>query len=195
MFGKSPEQKKKYIARIAEDVFFKKGFKESSLQDISSKGKLSKAGIYHYFKSKEEILFYILLNVTEEGIQDLKQRIIKNDSQELDPETAFKKLVSTYAHYLLDRKKSNLLVLRERHQLSAKNRKILVVKEKEIYNLLKSQLIKIPNLTPNINIQIMVFQIISMLHWTTYWFNENGELSRDEVIEKSIDLVFKGLIK
>ncbi|MFW5957688.1 MAG: TetR/AcrR family transcriptional regulator [Desulfosalsimonas sp.] len=34
---------------MAGDVFYRKGFKESSLQDISSKGNLSKAGIYHYY--------------------------------------------------------------------------------------------------------------------------------------------------
>ena len=51
MFGKNTSKKREYIARIAGDVFFAKGYKESSLQDVSAKSKISKAGIYHYFKS------------------------------------------------------------------------------------------------------------------------------------------------
>lgn len=195
MFGKSTEEKKDYIAKIAGDVFYNKGFKETSLQDISSKGNLSKAGLYHYFQSKEEMLFYILLKVTEEGIQTIEETISKNDSLQLEPEQAFKNLIKTYANYLLNKKKLSLLVLRERHQLSGRNRKKLIVKEREIYNLLKKRLITIPNLNPGISIQLMVFHIISMLHWMGYWFDEKGELARDQAIEQSISLVLNGIIR
>ncbi|NMD04239.1 MAG: helix-turn-helix transcriptional regulator, partial [Deltaproteobacteria bacterium] len=50
MIEKRRTAKKDYIAKVAVDVFFQKGYKESSLEDISNKGKISKAGIYHYFK-------------------------------------------------------------------------------------------------------------------------------------------------
>ncbi len=61
MIEKRRTAKKDYIAKKAIDVFSALGYKESSLQDIATKGKFSKAGIYHYFKSKSELLSYILL--------------------------------------------------------------------------------------------------------------------------------------
>jgi len=42
MFGRDLEEKKSYIAKIAGEIFFAKGFKASSLQDISIKGNLMK---------------------------------------------------------------------------------------------------------------------------------------------------------
>lgn len=194
MFGRSMQEKKDYIARIAGEVFFAKGFKESSLQDVSAKGNLSKAGIYHYFKSKEEMLLYILMKNTQEGIQALEESLARSDGRGLCPEEAFKELVRSYADYLLKNRKISLLVLRERHQLSGKNRKVILEKERAIFNLLKSRLTRISRLNSEIHPNLILFQIMSMIHWMGYWFNEKGQLSGNEAIEQSIHLVFNGIL-
>ena len=84
MFGMSLEEKKDHIAKIAGDVFFAKGYKQSSLQDISIKGNISKAGIYHYFEAKEDILSYILFKNTELGIKALKDSLKANEEKRVD---------------------------------------------------------------------------------------------------------------
>jgi TetR/AcrR family transcriptional regulator, cholesterol catabolism regulator len=53
------EDKKDVIAEMAAGVFGQKGYNASSLQDAARQAGIGKAGLYHYFKSKEDILFYI----------------------------------------------------------------------------------------------------------------------------------------
>lgn len=54
--NKYPEQTKENILVAATQLFMEKGYEQTSIQDILDVTKLSKGGLYHYFKSKDEIL-------------------------------------------------------------------------------------------------------------------------------------------
>ena len=49
------------ILSTAYDFFIEKGYEKTSVQDIINELGISKGAIYHYFKSKEEILQSVLL--------------------------------------------------------------------------------------------------------------------------------------
>ena len=190
----SVEEKRNYIAKIAAEVFFAKGYKQSSLYDISVKGNISKAGIYHYFKTKEDILSYILLKNTERGIRALKDCLKANQRRKVDAKESFTDLVKTYVTYLLKNRKVSLLVLRERHQLSGRNRKALLQQERSIFLLLKNELKKVPNLNRKINLNLISFQIISVIHWMGYWFKDKGGLNEAEAVGQIIHILFNGIL-
>ena len=50
------EQKRSGIAQAAQELFFQKGYEQTSVQDILDALELSKGGFYHYFVSKEAVL-------------------------------------------------------------------------------------------------------------------------------------------
>lgn len=194
MVEKKRDKKKEFIAKIAIDVFFAKGYKESSLQDIASKGKLSKAGIYHYFKSKSDLLFYILLHQTDSGLQQLEDCLEMTVRERLAPLQSFEKLIRLYIEELLNKHKISLVILRERHQITGTNKKILTQKERAIFRLLRNKLNQVPNRKKKININLMSFQIMSMIHWMGYWFDPKGTLSKKEAIDQTISVIFTGIL-
>ncbi|MCP4310493.1 MAG: TetR/AcrR family transcriptional regulator [Bacteroidetes bacterium] len=49
------QQRKEEIIEAAEQVFFSKGFEQSTMDDIAMKAELSKGTLYLYFKSKEDL--------------------------------------------------------------------------------------------------------------------------------------------
>lgn len=55
------EQKKNLFLDCAEQLFFSKGFKETTIDDIVECAEYSKGTLYLYFKSKEEMLGHINL--------------------------------------------------------------------------------------------------------------------------------------
>lgn len=71
----SLEEKKDFISKIATKVFSKKGYQTASLQDVANEAKICKAGIYHYFKSKEEILAYTLIKISDRFLEKLENSI------------------------------------------------------------------------------------------------------------------------
>jgi AcrR family transcriptional regulator len=59
------EQRRSVIVNAARKLFFEKGFKYVTVDNIAKKSELSKGSIYLYFNSKEEIYTHILFSDIE----------------------------------------------------------------------------------------------------------------------------------
>ena len=73
---KSLITKNKIISSAAK-LFSERGYDETTLQDIMKLSGLSKGAIYHYFKSKQEILDY-LSNYEKELVSDFLKKLVDN---------------------------------------------------------------------------------------------------------------------
>ncbi|MFZ0284873.1 MAG: helix-turn-helix domain-containing protein, partial [Terriglobales bacterium] len=61
------------ILRMAARLFQQQGYDATSMNDVATALKVSKAGLYHHFQSKDEILFELMnhaLNITQERVVD-----------------------------------------------------------------------------------------------------------------------------
>lgn len=195
MLRSSLSERKGFLAETAEKVFAEKGFKTTSLQNIGDEAGISKAGIYHYFKTKEDLLFYLIKVKNEKFVTVLRKSAGECKKRALNPEGTFKKLMYTYATYINDEKKLRLIVLRDRHQLSGENRKELYKMEQEIFRTVKNELEKIPNINNAYNTKLVSFMIIAMSHWLGFWLREDGALNQDEAIEQMMDIVLHGVLE
>lgn len=85
-------KRKEKILEAALLCFNEKGYYKTSIDDIASKGKISKGGIYYHFKSKDELflkLFHFRLN---KYIEQLKTYIQKEN----DPEKRIRILIQKW---------------------------------------------------------------------------------------------------
>jgi len=60
--GRKRWKKAVSIGEAAAQLFNERGYLETSMDDIAAAANLSKGGIYHYFFSKSEILYFISTN-------------------------------------------------------------------------------------------------------------------------------------
>jgi AcrR family transcriptional regulator len=193
LFRPSLDERKEYFGNLAARVFCEKGYQTASLQDVARRAKISKAGLYHYFRSKEDILAYLLIKNTDRFLGVLASSIQKSKENGLAPKASFQELVRTYADYLNRNKEVRLLVLRERHQLTGKNKRDLFQREQAIFHLLKNELKRIPDIHKGSDHNVISFLIISMSHWLGYWFKEGKNLSLEEIIDRNIQVIFNGI--
>jgi len=71
---KNPEERKKELIDIAEQLFIKKGYEQTAVSDIVKKAKVAQGTFYYYFKTKEEILDLITdryINSNVEGYEKI----------------------------------------------------------------------------------------------------------------------------
>ena len=57
---KTKEERCKEIMEAAGSVFFDKGYRNTTMEDIIAKTSLSKGGVYQYYKSTKAIMFDIM---------------------------------------------------------------------------------------------------------------------------------------
>jgi len=88
--AKDYDDKRRLILEHAAEVFASEGFGRASVNQVAQACNISKANIYHYYASKDEILFDIL----DSYLSDLRDRVFGLDLTGLSAEDQFRKTVT-----------------------------------------------------------------------------------------------------
>lgn len=94
---KAKEIRTEEIVQAAVQEFLERGYEGASMDNIAKRASLSKGGLYHHFRSKDEILIYAnqKLSVPEE---EIFRRVLLNRSME----KGLKEFISEYVSYWMD---------------------------------------------------------------------------------------------
>ena len=89
------EARKQQILDAARDVFFERGFENTTIEEIADRTELSKGTIYLYFPSKEEI-YYTLMHLGSRILHEMLLRAVKAD---LPADTLLRRLGRAYFEF------------------------------------------------------------------------------------------------
>src|SRR5436309_13421077 len=81
------------ICRTAAQLFRDRGFDATSVSDVAQALGLTKAGLYHYFESKEALLFEIMTF----GLDRVRDEVIIPARAIRDPEERLRQLIVRHA--------------------------------------------------------------------------------------------------
>ncbi len=97
------EQRKNRIVDIAQDVFFKKGYQNTTMIEIAESAGYNKRTMYLYFKDKEEIFLAVVLRgltLMHEMLKTASIKPEKESSRLMDLGKAFFEFSIQYSDYL-----------------------------------------------------------------------------------------------
>jgi len=187
------ESRKDQILRIAIDVFYRDGYEKASLREIAEKAGITKAAIYHHFKNKEEILFNMIIAISDRLLSDLNSI----NKKEIDPVEQLRKMIDVHISYMEWDKASVKILVEDRHFLTKKFENIVKNKQKKILEIYKNKLeeIKSTGRLKDLNTITSSFSVLGMINWPYHWYNPKGDLSLRKIINNIIEMIFYGLIK
>ena len=90
------------ILRHAADVFCEKGYAGASMRDLSRATKMSLAGLYYYFESKEKLLYLIQRHTFTTIREQLRGRL----EEEQDPQQRMRVFIHNHLEYFLANRKA-----------------------------------------------------------------------------------------
>lgn len=181
------------LLKAATDLFFRKGYADSSIREIGHKANISNSVIYHYFKNKEEMLAEII-NL---AINDLFA--ILNDIQDRidDPVVCLEEMIRAHlVDWCLKRKKESKIIVTESDWLTGKRKEENNNIQRKIYTIYKLKLKEIQSrgLLNYTDLTVLCFSIIGVILQSIRWFSEKGPLSKEQVAQNAIAFVFKGIL-
>lgn len=88
------QRRREHIVKFAAKIFCKQGYDRSNMREIAEACEMSVGSLYHYFGSKEEILYAILNSATSE-----QQKYLKRLADGLNTTTATKALTELFRKY------------------------------------------------------------------------------------------------
>ena len=110
-----PELRRQQIVAAAIRVFFEMGYEGASLRDLAAQVGINKATVYHYFASKEEILYHILREVGG-GLLEGVRRAAAYDGNPLD---ALEAMIRFQIEYMEDHLEEVKVLVEEKKSLRA----------------------------------------------------------------------------
>ncbi|UOQ94622.1 TetR/AcrR family transcriptional regulator [Halobacillus shinanisalinarum] len=176
-------------------LFDRKGFTETSIQDIVDELEVTKGTFYYYFKSKQELLRDIHLGFIEYLLKH--QAVIINDDSK-DSRTKLHDAIYMIIHSIKHRKQSARIFFREMRNLGPEYLEQNVEKRDQFRRNLQSLIeegISKGEFQSDLNSDMITRGILGVTNWSYYWFNPEGDVSDEELASIYLEMILNGINK
>jgi len=179
------------IVKVAAKLFNEKGFLETSMDDISTAAKLSKGGIYHYFSSKNEILYFISANFMGLLLKDLEQELAKIEDHFEKIQFIISRHIGFYTKYIAEAKTT----IHEGHLLPSEYFKMIGEQERQYHRIVSSVLSNfLGGQVSEDRLKVLTFILFGTCNGIYFWYDPKGSMTPKELSGIIIDILCRGLI-
>jgi AcrR family transcriptional regulator len=179
------------IAKAAAKLFNEKGFCEASMDDISAAAKLSKGGIYHYFSSKNEILYFISTNFMGILLKDLEQELGKIEENFAKIQFVISRHIEFYTKYIAEAKTT----IHEGHLLPSEYFKIIGEQQRQYYRIVSDILSDFfGGQISEDELKVLAFILFGTCNGIYFWYDPKGSMTPKELSGTIIEILCRGLI-
>lgn len=183
--------KRDILAKSAR-VFGAKGYERSSINDLIDACGLSRGALYHYFQSKEAILFELL----DTHVRGLLGRLDEAVAVPGNPVERLSRAIETIVLYNAGSVSEVLTLLNDLESLSKPEQQDIIKLERKIVALMADLLVavdttgKITSRTKSVY-TMMLFGIVN---YTYTWYNPAKSVPPDEMARLATDLFLNGFL-
>lgn len=161
--------------------------------DAGQKARIRKATLYHYFSSKQELLYLTLLEAVS-GALAQAQKIVESDASSRRKLRLF--LIDHIESIVLNLEAVTVFLEEGRYLEKAYREKYVSMRDK--YEKLLRRIIEegmARGEFRKIDPKIMGFAILGMCNWMIRWYDPNGPLSARKIAIRYVNILEKGLLR
>lgn len=187
---KEKELRKKRVYKVATKTLYQKGYDRTSIRDIAKATDMTTAGLYYYFKSKEELLYQILNSHMDDMISGILEIPVD--------ETAPLDLIKAYIQYQVGTyctdKFRTKLILNDDDCLTGDWYKTIKDKQREYLGYWRNALDRyfLAEGLENKDVAIDAHCLVGMCAWIYRWYDPKGEMAPDTLAAKIFETFIFG---
>jgi AcrR family transcriptional regulator len=184
------EQKREAVLQAAVDLFNEHGFRATSIDDVARALNVTKPTIYHYFPSKDEILF----ECVRRGVESIREA---GAAVEKQGGTALERLEAHMRNYAIVMTSDfGMCVTRTAdHELSEASRARFRALKRET-DLTIRRVVEEGMLDGSIapgDPRLVAFTLAGALNWIARWYDPMGSLAPEEIAAGCVSVLVSGL--
>ncbi|MDT9591654.1 TetR/AcrR family transcriptional regulator [Nocardioides zeae] len=171
------------IVDAAAEIFRRKGYDATSLQEIADEVGILKGSMYHYIATKEDLLFAII-NRNHERIIAGNQGWREHAD---DPVAALRAFVEGHIRMSLAHPTDSIVFVRDFRALSEERAAEIVQRQHDYdhdFRSLVEQAVEQGRLRDGVTPEFASRAVFGMANWVHYWYDARGRLSADRVIDE-----------
>ncbi len=184
------DRKRRDIAKAAAKVFYKKGYLSTNVDQIAAAAGLRKPSLYHYFKSKSDILYAIheeFIDVLLEKQKGRDDTLTVRESLTEDMADTLGLLDSHHGHHRVFYENFDELPRNQRNIILAKNRDYYAAIEDKIERGIANG--ELRDLPP----RMIALAMFGACTWAYQWYHPGGAMTTREIAEVFADIFFDGI--
>ncbi len=186
------EEKQRVILDHAAQVFADQGMEKASMSQIATVAQVSKALLYHYYPSKDALIFAIIVT----HLESLDAAIEEADDLTLPPEQRLRKLVGAVLENYRGADNQHKVQLNATSALSDDQKAEITAIERRIVRRFSAVL---DQLNPSLNtrerplLMPVTMSLFGMMNWVYMWFRDGGRISREDYADVATTLILEGI--
>ena len=188
-----PASRRAEICRTAAKIFRDRGFDATAMSDIARALRMTKAGLYHYFASKEAMLFEIM----RFGLERMEEEVIVPASRIREPEARLRQMLLHHARIITRAEGAVAQLFHEQRALPPAMRRVVNELERRYFHLVRDALkqLKAEGRLRKVDLSISALSLIGMIQWLPRWFRPDGRLTNDQAAREITDLALAAVLK
>ncbi|MDQ8043909.1 MAG: TetR/AcrR family transcriptional regulator [Solirubrobacteraceae bacterium] len=195
--GKSPKgaprRRDEEVLEAAARVFYRRGYADASVQDVADEIGILKGSLYHYIKTKEDLLFRLLEGVHEEVGTILREVAAVPDLAPLDRLHLY---VSRQVEYNARNLMRISIYYHDVARLSDERRRA-IYKQRGGHEAFVAELIRqaqaAGEVDPEQDPQLLANCAFGNVIWVYRWYNPKGRLGPQALAKGAADFVVGGI--
>lgn len=181
------------ICLTAAQIFFSKGYNATSLNDIADELNITKAGLYYYVESKQDLLYRII----KLGLDNVKDEVLDPAREIENPEERLRFIILNHARLSAGGNHAVIIISHEDNELSFHQREEILTRRREYFDFIRNTLVELQTQekTQDIDLTTATFTILGMIIWLSRWFSPKGKMSVEKVCEDVCEMAMRGILK
>ena len=181
------------IYLTAAQIFFTKGYSATSLNDIADALSITKAALYYYVESKQDLLYRII----KLGLDDVKAEVLDAARQIENAEERLRFIISNHSRLSAGGNQAVIIISHEVDALNFDQRQEVLQRRREYFEFIRNTLVQLEaqGKLQNIDLTTATFTLLGMIIWLARWYSPNGKMSVENVCEDVCEMALRGILK
>jgi len=180
------EDRREAMLDRAAEQFARAGFQGASMADLAIACKVSKSLLYHYFPSKEDVLYEVMVSHLDQLVDDVAEVMAqpRGDADKLSD------LIHAFMRHYVGAADRQKVLLNELNHLPEARRIEIVAKQRSIVDAVQALLGKLPG-SPAEQPRLRAFTMLmfGMINWTLTWYDPDGPVPPDALADMVSGLI------
>jgi TetR/AcrR family transcriptional regulator, cholesterol catabolism regulator len=180
------------VLETAARLICEQGYEAASVQDIADACGLTKAGLYYYIRSKEDLL----LEIMNYGMDIFEERVLLQVLNIADPVERLKACMEKNIFLVTEGwSKEVTIILHEHETLTGAARVQINARKKRYVHFLEAsfeEAIREGRIRP-VDPRVAAFSFLGQVLWIYKWFRPDGKIPAEQLAREMQDLFFGGL--
>ena len=184
------EAKYHAIMDCAAALFAKEGYPSAKMQDVAKACGATKSMLYHYFPTKDDLLFALL----EEHLERVLQSVDEAVAAQVQPRDKLLALVEAYVQKSAQSRRRHMVAMQDVKYLTKARQAPVIALQRTLTERVATLLRAVHPGLPEHVYKPYTMMLIGMLNWTDMWYRPSGPLKPQELCDRMARLFLKGFL-